>query len=35
MLAGMVYCIQVIVAEIILPSEEKEDQDDEDDKRFK
>ena len=35
MLAGIVYCIRVIAAEIILPSEEREDQDDEDDKRFK
>lgn len=35
MLAGMVYCIRVIAAEIILPSEEREDQDDEDDERFK
>ena len=35
MLAGIVYCIRVIAAEIILPSEEREDQDDEDDERFK
>ena len=35
MLAGMVYCIRVIAVEIILPSEEREDQDDEDDERFK
>ena len=32
MLAGMVYCIRVIAAEIILPSEEREDQDDKDNK---
>ena len=35
MLAGIVYCIRVIAAEIILPSEEREDQNDEDDERFK
>ena len=35
MLAGMVYYIRVIAAEIILPSEEREDQDNEDDERFK
>jgi superfamily II DNA helicase RecQ len=35
MLAGIVYCIRVIAAEVILPSAEREDQDDEDDKRFK
>jgi hypothetical protein len=35
MLAGIVYCIQAIVAEIILLLEEREDQDDEDDERFK
>jgi hypothetical protein len=35
MLASMVYCIRVIAAEIVLPSEEREDQDDEDDERFK
>jgi hypothetical protein len=35
MLAGMVYCIRVIAAEIILPSEEREAQDNEDDERFK
>jgi hypothetical protein len=35
MLASIVYCIQVIAAEIILPSEEREAQDNEDDKRFK
>jgi superfamily II DNA helicase RecQ len=35
MLAGIVYCIRVIAVEIILPSEEREDQDDEDDERFK
>jgi hypothetical protein len=35
MLAGMVYYIRVIAAEIILLSEEKEDQDDKDDERFK
>jgi hypothetical protein len=34
-LASMVYCIQVIAAEIILPSEEREDQDNKDDERFK
>jgi hypothetical protein len=34
-LAGMVYCIWVIAAEIVLPSEEREDQDDEDNERFK
>jgi hypothetical protein len=31
----MVYYIQVIVAEIILPSEEREAQDNKDNKRFK
>ncbi|TLD04190.1 hypothetical protein E2P81_ATG10544, partial [Venturia nashicola] len=35
MLAGVIYCIRVIAVEVILPSEEREDQDDEDDKRFR
>jgi hypothetical protein len=35
MLAGMVYCIQVIAVEIVLLLEEREDQDDEDDEQFK
>jgi hypothetical protein len=35
MLAGVVYCMRVIAVEVILPSEEREDQGDEDDKRFK
>jgi hypothetical protein len=35
MLAGIVYYIRVIAAEIILLSEEKEDRDNKDDKRFK
>jgi hypothetical protein len=35
MLAGMVYYIRVIVVEIILPLEEREDQDNKDDKQFK
>jgi hypothetical protein len=34
-LAGIVYCIRVIAVEVILPSEEREDQGDEDDERFK
>ena len=34
-LAGIVYYIRVIAVEIILPSEEREDQDDEDNERFK
>jgi superfamily II DNA helicase RecQ len=35
MLAGIVYCMRVIAVEVILPSEEREDQGDEDDERFK
>jgi hypothetical protein len=35
MLAGIVYCVRVIAVEVILPSEEREDQGDEDDERFK
>ena len=35
MLAGVVYCVRVIAVEVILPSEEREDQDDADDERFK
>jgi hypothetical protein len=35
MLAGVVYCIRVIAIKVILPSEEREDQGDEDDERFK
>jgi hypothetical protein len=35
MLAGVVYCMRVIAVEVILPSEEREDQGDEDDERFK
>jgi hypothetical protein len=30
-----VYCIQVLAVKIILPSTEREDQDEEDDKRFR
>jgi hypothetical protein len=35
MLARVVYCMRVIAAEVILPSEEREDQGDKDDERFK
>jgi hypothetical protein len=35
MLAGIVYCIRVIAIEVILPSEERDNQDDADDERFK
>jgi hypothetical protein len=35
MLAGVVYYMRVIAVEVILLSEEREDQGDEDDKRFK
>jgi hypothetical protein len=35
MLAGVVYCMRVIAVEVILPSEEREDQGDKDNKRFK
>jgi hypothetical protein len=35
MLAGIVYYIRAIAVEIILPLEGREDQDDEDDERFK
>jgi hypothetical protein len=35
MLAGIVYYMRVIAIEVILPSEEREDQDDEDNERFK
>ena len=35
MLAGVVYCVRVIAVEVILPLEEREDQDDADDERFK
>jgi hypothetical protein len=35
MLAGVVYCAQVLAVEIILPSTEREDQDEEDDKCFR
>ena len=35
MLASIAYCIRVIAVEIILPSEEREDQNDKDDERFK
>jgi hypothetical protein len=35
MLAGIVYCVRVIAVEVILPSEEREDQGDKDDERFK
>jgi superfamily II DNA or RNA helicase len=34
MLAGVVYCVRVLAVEIILPSAEREDQNEEDDKRF-
>jgi hypothetical protein len=34
-LAGVVYCMRVIAVKVILPSEEREDQSDKDDKRFK
>ncbi|KAL1582106.1 hypothetical protein WHR41_09218 [Cladosporium halotolerans] len=35
MLAGVVYCVRVLAVEIILPSTERDDQDEEDDKRFR
>jgi hypothetical protein len=35
MLAGVVYCVRVLPVEIILPSTEREDLNEEDDKRFK
>jgi hypothetical protein len=35
MLAGVVYYMRVLAVEIILPSTEREDQDEEDDKRFR
>jgi hypothetical protein len=35
MLAGVVYCVRVLAVEIILPSTERENQDEEDDKRFR
>jgi hypothetical protein len=35
MLAGVVYYIRVLVVEIILPSTEREDQNEEDNKRFR
>jgi hypothetical protein len=35
MLAGIVYCIQVTAVEVILPSEERDDQGDVDDERFR
>ena len=35
MLAGVVYCMRVLAVEIILPSTERDDQDEEDDKRFR
>jgi TctA family transporter len=35
MLAGVVYCVRVLAIEIILPSTEREDQDEEDDKCFR
>lgn len=34
MLAGVVYYVRVLAVEIILPSTEREDQNEEDDKRF-
>ncbi|KAK0847011.1 hypothetical protein LTR03_006521 [Friedmanniomyces endolithicus] len=33
-LAGVVYCVRVMAVEIILPSAERDDQDEEDDRRF-
>jgi hypothetical protein len=35
MLAGIVYCIRVIAVEVILPSEERDDQSNADDERFR
>jgi hypothetical protein len=35
MLAGVVYYVRVLAVEIILLSTEREDQDEEDDKRFR
>jgi superfamily II DNA helicase RecQ len=35
MLAGVVYCVRVLAVEIILPSTERDDQNEEDDKRFR
>jgi hypothetical protein len=35
MLAGVVYYVQVLAVEIILPSTKRENQDEEDDKRFR
>jgi TctA family transporter len=35
MLAGVVYCVWVLAVEIILPSTERENQNEEDDKRFR
>lgn len=35
MLAGVVYYMRMIAVEVISPSEEKEDQDNADDERFK
>jgi hypothetical protein len=35
MLTGIVYCVRVLAVEIILPSTQREDQDEEDDKRFR
>lgn len=35
MLASIVYCVRVLAVEIILPSTEREDQNEEDDKRFR
>ena len=34
-LASVVYCVRVLAVEIILPSAEREDQNEEDDKRFR
>jgi hypothetical protein len=35
MLAGVIYCVRVLAVEIILPSIERDDQNKEDDKRFR
>jgi hypothetical protein len=35
MLAGVVYCVRVLAVEIILPSTEREDQNEEDDRHFR
>jgi hypothetical protein len=35
MLVGVVYCVRVLAVEIILPSTEREDQNKEDDRRFR